>query len=113
LFPLFATSVVDNRRQFATGVVDTSGNLPLVKLIPVVHLHLRISQRIFKKFEMTLMLFSGGWGKMYVIVVAGWRVCAVVLGFFHRWYRMLLCVGVLVVDIGVVFGAHCSALNIM
>jgi hypothetical protein len=37
---------------------------------------------------MTLMLFSGAWGKMYVIVVAGWRVCAAVLGFFHCWYRL-------------------------
>ncbi len=30
---------------------------------------------------MILMLFSGAWGKMYV-VVAGWRVCDGVLGFF-------------------------------
>ncbi len=36
-------------------------NLPSVLLIPVVHLHLRISPRILKKFE---MLFSGAWGKM-------------------------------------------------
>jgi hypothetical protein len=32
-------------------------------LIPVVHLDLRISQRIFLKFEMTLILFSGVWGE--------------------------------------------------
>jgi hypothetical protein len=36
----------------------------LVSLIPVVHLHLRISPRIKKKIEITLMLFSGAWGKM-------------------------------------------------
>ncbi len=39
-------------------------NLPLVFLIPVVHLDLRISPRMFEKFEMTLGLFSGAWGKM-------------------------------------------------
>jgi hypothetical protein len=35
-------------------------NVPLVKLIPVVLLLREFS----KKFEMTLMLFSGAWGKM-------------------------------------------------
>jgi hypothetical protein len=30
-------------------------NLPPVSLIPVVHLELRISPRIFEKFEMVLM----------------------------------------------------------
>jgi hypothetical protein len=33
-------------------------NLPLVSLIPVVHLDLQISPRIFEKNEMTLMLLS-------------------------------------------------------
>jgi hypothetical protein len=33
-------------------------------LIPVVHLDLQKSPRILKKFEMTLKLFSGAWGKM-------------------------------------------------
>ncbi len=33
-------------------------------LIPVVHLDLRICLKIFEKFEMTLMLFSGAWVKM-------------------------------------------------
>jgi hypothetical protein len=36
--------------------------VPQMSLIPVVHLHLRIFLRIFKKIEMTLMLFSGAWG---------------------------------------------------
>jgi len=33
-------------------------------LIPVVHLDLQISPRIFEKFEMTLMLLSETWVKM-------------------------------------------------
>jgi hypothetical protein len=37
--------------------------LPTVSFIPVVHLDLGISPRIFKKFEMTLLLFSGAWGE--------------------------------------------------
>jgi hypothetical protein len=39
--------------KFAAGVVDTSAvaNLPLVSLIPVVHLGLRISPRIFEKIQ--------------------------------------------------------------
>ncbi len=41
--------------KFAAGVVDSGGNfyagatLPPVSLIPVVHLNLRISPRIFEK----------------------------------------------------------------
>ncbi len=34
-------------------------NLPPVSLIPVVHLDLRVSPRIFKKFETVLMGYSG------------------------------------------------------
>jgi hypothetical protein len=45
----FATGVVDTGGKFAIGVDDTGGNLPPVSLIPVEHLHLRISPRIFKK----------------------------------------------------------------
>jgi hypothetical protein len=37
--------------NFATGVVDTSGNLPPVSLIPVVNLDLRISPQIFEKIR--------------------------------------------------------------
>jgi hypothetical protein len=33
-------------------------------LTPVVHLELRISPRISKKFEMVLMGYSGAWGKL-------------------------------------------------
>jgi hypothetical protein len=86
LFPLFATGVVDTGGNLVAGVIDTGGNLPLalltprqichryqqhkrywwlnlppmslrpvanflpVLLIPVVHLDLRISPRIFEKF---------------------------------------------------------------
>jgi hypothetical protein len=44
--------------KFATGVIDTGGKFAL---IPKVHLDLTPH---LKKFEMTLMLFSGAWGKM-------------------------------------------------
>jgi hypothetical protein len=33
-------------------------------LIPVVNLELRISPRIFEKFETALMVYSGAWGKL-------------------------------------------------
>jgi hypothetical protein len=49
----FATGVVDTGGKFAAGVIDTGG-----KFAPV-----RISPRIFEKFEMILMLLSGAWGK--------------------------------------------------
>ncbi len=39
-------------------------NLPPVSSTPEVHLDLQISMRIFVKFEMTMMLFSGAWGKV-------------------------------------------------
>jgi hypothetical protein len=35
-----------------------------VLLIPVEYLDLRIFPKIFEKFEMTLMFFSGAWGRM-------------------------------------------------
>jgi hypothetical protein len=40
-----------NLHAVATSVVDTGGNLPPVLLIPVVHLDLRISPRIFEKIR--------------------------------------------------------------
>ncbi len=84
LFPLFATGVIvidsqviDTGGKFAATVDDIRSNLPLVPLtpvanfppvsttlIPVVHLDLRISQRIFEKIQNDLVLFSGAWGKM-------------------------------------------------
>jgi hypothetical protein len=64
LLPLFATGVIDTGGKFVAGVVDTGGNFPPVLLIPMVHLHLQISLRIFEKFVMNQMLFSGAWGKM-------------------------------------------------
>ncbi len=39
--------------KFVAGVVETGDALDM-----------RISPRIFKKIQMTLMLFSGAWGKM-------------------------------------------------
>jgi hypothetical protein len=57
----FATRVNDTDSKFAAGVKfaacvnDTSGNLPLVSMTPVVtlvvHLELRIFQQIFKKIS--------------------------------------------------------------
>jgi hypothetical protein len=56
----FATGVVDTGGKFAAGIVDTSGYiLPPVSFIPLVHLDLQISPRIFEKFEMVLMEYSG------------------------------------------------------
>jgi hypothetical protein len=50
---------------FATGVNNTPvANLPPVSVTPVVHLDLRLSPRISKKFEMILELLSGAWGKV-------------------------------------------------
>jgi hypothetical protein len=63
LFPLFATGVFDTGGKFATAINNTSetcgnflpvsltpaANLPPVVLIPVVHLVLRKSPRIFPK----------------------------------------------------------------
>jgi hypothetical protein len=57
------TGVVITDCNFAAGVVDTGAILPPVSLIPVVHLDLRISPQISKKFEMAQELFSGAWGK--------------------------------------------------
>ncbi len=55
IIPLFATAAVDTgRAKFVTGVLDTRG-APLI---------VNISANFRKKFEMTLMLFSGAWGKM-------------------------------------------------
>jgi hypothetical protein len=39
-------------------------NLSTVTLVPAVQIALRISYEFSKKFKMTLMFFSGAWGKM-------------------------------------------------
>jgi hypothetical protein len=39
-------------------------HLPPVSATPVVHHELRISPRIFKKFETALLVYSGAWGKL-------------------------------------------------
>ncbi len=59
----FAAGSIDTGGNFATGVFDT-GNLPPVSLIPVVHLDLRISPRLFKKFKTVLMGYSGAGEKL-------------------------------------------------
>jgi hypothetical protein len=48
--------------KFATGVVETGGNLPPVSLTPVVHLGLRISPRIFDKIQNGPNVILWGWG---------------------------------------------------
>jgi hypothetical protein len=53
----FAAGVIATGGKFAAGVVDTVGNfapvanLPPVSLLPVVHLYLRISPRIFENIR--------------------------------------------------------------
>jgi len=56
----FATGVVDTGGKFAAGVVE---NLPPVSLIPVVHLGLRISPRIFEKIQNGPNVILWGWGE--------------------------------------------------
>jgi hypothetical protein len=53
----------DTAGKFATGVVDTGGNLPPVSLTPVVHLDLQISPRIFEKFRNDLNVIIRGLGE--------------------------------------------------
>jgi hypothetical protein len=61
---LVSTTLAVQLEKFTTGFVDTGGNLPPVTMIPVVHLELRISPRIFKKIQMVLMEYSGAGGKL-------------------------------------------------
>jgi hypothetical protein len=60
----FATSFVDTGGKFATGVVDLTPveNLPPVSLTEWCTLTYKYLHRFSKKFEMTLMLFSGAGG---------------------------------------------------
>jgi hypothetical protein len=49
LLAKFASGVVDTGGNFAASVVDTGGKFATGVVIPVVHLDLRISPRIFEK----------------------------------------------------------------
>jgi hypothetical protein len=49
----FAASVIDAGGKFATGVVETGG-APICEYL----------REFSEKFEMTLLLYSGAWGKM-------------------------------------------------
>jgi hypothetical protein len=69
----FAAGVVVTGGKFAASVVDTGGNLPPVSLTRVPRIchrgqichWCRCRCREFsKKIKMTLMLFSGAWGKV-------------------------------------------------
>jgi hypothetical protein len=63
LFTIFATGIVDTGGEFATNVVDTGSTGG-----KIYHwwcnLTANISANFQQKSEMTLMLFSGAWGKM-------------------------------------------------
>jgi hypothetical protein len=59
----FAAGVVDTGGNFAAGVVEPVANLPPVSLIPVVHLYLRISPRIFEKIRNGPNGILWGWGE--------------------------------------------------
>jgi hypothetical protein len=66
----FAAGVADTGGKFAAGVVDTGtnfltpvANLPPVSLIPVVHLDLRLSRRIFEKIRNGPNPILWGWGE--------------------------------------------------
>jgi hypothetical protein len=45
-------------------MIEDFFHLPRVSKTLVVHLELRISPRIFKKFETALMIYSRAWGKL-------------------------------------------------
>ncbi len=60
----FSSGVVDTFGKFATGVVDTGGNFATGVVDTGGALNLRISPRIFKKFETVLMGYSGAGGKI-------------------------------------------------
>ncbi len=51
--PPISTTLAELEAKFAVGVVDTGGAPSLVN----------VSAYFRKKFEMTLVLFSGAWGK--------------------------------------------------
>ncbi len=64
-FPLVSTTQAELVAKFAAGVVDTGGKFAtgVVKNggAPLTCEYLR---EVSKKFKMTLMLFSGAWGKV-------------------------------------------------
>jgi hypothetical protein len=45
-------------------MIEDFFHLPPVSKTRVVHLELRISPRIFEKFETALMIYSRAWGKL-------------------------------------------------
>ena len=62
----FAAGVVDTSGNFAAGVVDTGGKFAtsvVESLIPLVHLYLRISLRIFEKIGNGPNGILWGWGE--------------------------------------------------
>jgi hypothetical protein len=45
-------------------LLEDFSQLQPVSTTPVIHLEPRISPRIFEKFEMAVMVYSGAWGKL-------------------------------------------------
>ena len=45
-------------------MIEDFFHLPTVSFTPVADLELQISPRIYEKIEMTLMVYSGAWGKL-------------------------------------------------
>ncbi len=63
LVPKFAAGVVDTGGNFATGVIDTGCKFATgVAEHRWCTLTCEYLREFLKKFEMTLMLFSGAWG---------------------------------------------------
>ncbi len=63
-FPTVSTTLAKLVAKFAAGVIDTGGKFAPVSLLPVVHLDLRISPRIFEKIQNGLNGILWGWGEL-------------------------------------------------
>jgi hypothetical protein len=63
LFPLFATGFVETGGKFAIGINNTSGTGGTAGIVNIGGAR-KYLRDFSKKFEITLMLFSGTWGKM-------------------------------------------------
>jgi hypothetical protein len=61
--PPVSTTLAKLVEKFAAGVADTGGKFGPVSLIPVVHLDLRLSPRIFEKIRNGPNAILWGWGE--------------------------------------------------
>jgi hypothetical protein len=60
----FRYEILGDIRKVLTGVVDTGGHLDLLGSSQWCSLTCECLLEFSNKFEMTLVLFSGAWGKM-------------------------------------------------